>query len=48
MNKKNVLSSAGGGGGAPLNRIYYGRDFTLSNNYWCSCRDNIAKFDGQY
>ncbi len=47
MNKKNVLTCAGGGG-APLNRIYYGRNIIVFDNNRCSCCDNVTKFDGQY
>ena len=47
MNKKNVLTCAGGGG-EPLNRLYNGGDTFISNNYWCRCRDNVAKFNRQY
>ncbi len=46
MNKKNVLPHAGGG--EPLNRIYYGRNIIVVDNNRRSCRDNVAKFDGQY
>ena len=44
MNKKNVLTCAGGGG-ASLNRLYYGRNIIVLDNNRCSCRDNAAEFD---
>ena len=47
MNKKNVLTCAGGGGEF-LNRIHYGGNPAFFNNYWCSCRDNITKFNRQH
>ncbi len=47
MNKKNVLSCTGGGG-EPLNRIYYGRNSVIVNNYWRSRSDNVTKFNRQH
>ena len=47
MNKKNVLPCTGGGG-APHNPVHKGRDTSVINNYWCSSRDNVTKFDGQH
>ncbi len=47
MNKKNVLSCTGGGG-APLNRIYYGRNIIVLDNNRRSCRDNVAVAHGKH
>ena len=47
MNKKNVLTCAGGGG-EPLNRVHNGRDTFIPHNYWRSGRNNVTKFDGQH
>ena len=41
MNKKNVLTCAGGGG-APLNPVHNGGKPVIPYNYWRSCRDNAS------
>ena len=41
MNKKNVLTCAGGGG-APHNRVNNGGENFIPKNYRCSCSDNAA------
>ncbi len=41
MNKKNVLTCAGGGGACSTG-LHNGRDTFISNNYWCGGSDNAA------
>ena len=40
--KKRIVNILTGGGGAPLNRIHYGRNPVVPHNYRRSCRDNAA------
>ena len=47
MNKKNVLTYTGGGGGS-LNRFYNGRDIIIPHNYRRSCSDNASVAHWQY
>ena len=47
MNKRRVLTCAGGGG-EPLNPIYNGRNIIYFEKNSCSSCDNVTKFDGQY
>ena len=47
MKRRNVLTWTGGGGES-LNRVHYGGDTSVINNYRCSCCDNFTKFDGQH
>ena len=46
--KKRTVNILTGGGGEPLNRIYYGRNIIVFDNNRCSSCDNVTKFDGQY
>ncbi len=46
--KKRTVNILTGGGGEPLNRIYYGGNPVIPHNYWCSSRDNFTKFNRQH
>ncbi len=46
--KKRTVNILTGGGGEPLNRIYYGGNPVIPHNYWRSSRDNSAIAHGEH